>query len=153
MSAVIYSQTSTASPGSLFPHLWHMPKLQKRFVSPYYLFTEDKKTADVPPALAGLAGSKTGDTFPHICEEMIRVGKRGVDQEEHDKRQTACLASLLGSVNMLEQLKGVCQDDQDNCAQEREGLAGEIIEAMNGCYSGEQYGGVMQSSPLVYRVI
>merc|ERR1712034_264624 len=113
LSALIYSQTSTASPGSLFPHLWHMPKLQKRFVSPYYLFTEDKKTADTAPVLAAPKPA----AYPHICEEMLRVGKRGVDQEEHDKRQTACLASLLGSVNMLEQLKGVCQDDHDNCAQ------------------------------------
>ena len=80
-----------------------MPKVQKRFVSPYYLFNEDKKTADVTPVHTEPKRLPTG-AYPHICEvnvhntnkeqlkdtqvaqEMMRVGKRSIGQEEHDKR-------------------------------------------------------------------
>ena len=46
---------------------WGMPNYQKRFVSPYYLFTEAKKTADAPPVPDKHAvGGK--NEFPSICQ-------------------------------------------------------------------------------------
>merc|ERR1712098_10083 len=155
----IHTVISTSSygerPGAAFPRwFWKLPKVQKRFVSPYYLFTEAKKTATVPPVRE--ASEIQRELVPDICQmvqEMVRVGKRSSGQhEENSARQTACLASLLGSVTMLDQLRGVCHDEDNNCDQQRAALAGEIIEAMKSCYT-DKTGGVMQSNPLVYRVI
>ena len=52
-----------------------------------------------------------------------------VFSKSNQPRQTACLASLLGSYNMLEQLKDLCQDDTDTgCVEKRERVAREITE-------------------------
>ena len=86
--------------------IWRFPTPQKRFVSPYYLFTRDQKAAantvgDVTPARDDQMDN-TG--YPQMCQvrmvrctrqswnivqlakEMIRVGKRGIDQEKHLER-------------------------------------------------------------------
>merc|ERR1712154_16223 len=116
--------------------------LEKKFVLPYYLFTQDKKTEN--------------EGIPKICKvakDMIKIGKRKEESLKSRKRQVSCVASLLGSTEILEQLQGMCKEEHEDCIEEREGLAGDIMGALNACYDAEAEGRVMQASPLVYRVI
>merc|ERR1712227_280035 len=96
--------------------------------------------------------------YKELCKAFYNMVKLGKRSKRSADPQEECLASLFESYQDLENIKNMClYDQEEDCLSAQEEIAKNILETMNQCYSSTAEtngnGSIMQSAPLVYRVI